>query len=326
LDRQPAAARVLILTLAALALAGAGATNLKVIHAARWLAPGADRVRALGTTRPECLTPRSDPATAYAVEVGRAAFRTPLTLGGQAARAGIACESCHQGGRSNPDFFFPGLSGAPGTADVTSSLFSSHRDDGIANPKPIPDLSSPKERLKVPQDPASPALPAFIRGQITQEFDGAEPPPAVLAGLAAYVRALSPAACPPEPRRPLRVRDDVDDALRAARAASLALDHKDPAAAAFLAEAARSPLGLINERFDQLGSDRPRAMLRTADQDLAAAAAAIRAGDPRAGERLAIWRVQAAAWAGVVEAAEPQSLFNPARLQLTGRSRPAGAH
>jgi hypothetical protein len=314
LDRNPAAARVLILALAALALMGAGAVDLKVIHAARWLAPGADRAAALGTTRPECLTLPRDPEAAYAVEVGRAAFRTPLILGGQAARAGIACESCHQGGRSNPDFFFPGLSGAPGTADVTSALFSSHRDDGIDNPKPIPDLSGPKDRLKISQDPASPALPNFIHGLVTQEFDGAEPPPGVLAGLAAYVRALSPSACPAEPRRPLRARDYVENAERAARAASLALEHKDPATAAFLAEAARSPLGLINERFDQPGSDRPRAALRAADQDLAAAAAAIRAGDPHAGERLAIWRAEAAGWAAVVETAEPQSLFNPARL------------
>jgi len=319
LDRQPAAARVLILALAALApiallLGGAGAVDLSMIHADRWLAPGADRAVALGQVRTECLTPAHDPDQAYLIEVGRAAFRTPILLGGQAARAGIACESCHQGGRSNPNFFFPGLSGAPGTADVTSSLFSSHRDDGIDNPKPIPDLSGPKARLKISQDPASPALQAFIHGLITEEFDGAEPPPQVLAGVAAYVRALSPAACPASSREPLRAQTYLDNARRAVRVAGLALDRKDPATAAFLVGAARTQLGLINERFDQPGSGRSRAALRAADADLEAALAAVRTHDARAGARLAIWLAQSRSWARTVEAAEPQSLFNPARL------------
>ena len=257
MDRKPAAARVLILALAGLALAAAEAPDLSTIHAARWLAPGADRALALGSARTECLSKPHDPQQAYMIEVGRAAFRTPLLLGGQAARAGIACESCHQGGRSNPDFFFPGLSGAPGTADVTSALFSSHRDDGVDNPKPIPDLSGPKDRLKVSQDPASPALPTFIHGLVTQEFDGAEPPPAVLAGVATYVRALSPSACPAEPRRPLRIDGFIDNAQRAVRAAHLALDRKDSATAIFLLGAARTQLGLINERFDQPVSTSP---------------------------------------------------------------------
>lgn len=324
MDRKPAAARVLILrlllpVLAAVALAGAGAVDLSAIHAARWLAPGVDRATALGSMRTECLTPAQGPEQAYLIEVGRAAFRTPLLLGGQAARAGIACESCHQGGRGNPDFFFPGLSGAPGTADVTSSLFSSHRDDGIDNPKPIPDLSGPKDHLKVSQDPGSPALRSFIHGLITEEFDGAEPPPQVLAGVAAYVRALSPSACPSQARQPLHARDFAANAARAARTASLALQHKDPATAVFLVGAARTQLGLISERFDQPGSGAARAALRTADLDLQAVRAAIRAGDPRADERLAVWLAEAPSWTRIVEAQADQSLFNPARLAAADR-------
>jgi hypothetical protein len=318
LDRKPAAARLLIASLAAVALASAAAADLSTIHAARWLAPGADRAVALGSVRTECLKTPNDPEQAYMVEVGRAAFRTPLLLGGQAARAGVMCETCHQGGRSNPDFFFPGLSGSPGTADVTSALFSSHRDDGIDNPKPIPDLSGPKARLKVSQDPKSPALESFIQGLVTQEFDGAEPPPAVLKGLGAYVRALSPDACPTEARRLLTIALYADNARRAVHASALALQHKDPETAAFLVEAARTPLGLINERLDQPNSAPARAALKAADQDLAADAAAIRSADPRAGERLAVWLAQSRTWTATAEAAEPQSLFNPRRLAAAG--------
>jgi hypothetical protein len=313
-DRQGRTAAVLSAGLAALFLIAAGATDLGVIHAARWLASGADRARDLGSLPTECLTPTSDPQTAYEIEVGRAAFRTPLTLGGQASRAGLACDSCHRDGRNNPDFFFPGLSGAPGTADVTTALFSSHRDDGIDNPKPIPDLSGPKSRLKISQAPGDPALQDFIHGIVTEEFDGAEPPPAVMAGLAAYVRALSPAACPTAEREPLRAATYLDNARRAVRTAIAALDAKDPATAAFLIDAARSQLGLVYERYDQPQSDPARASLHAADLQLVAAVADVRDGAPGGREKLSAWLAALPGWSSVVERQEPQSLFNIARL------------
>jgi hypothetical protein len=314
-DRQGRTAAVLGVGLAALfVLVAAGRTDLSVIHAARWLAPGADRVRDLGSLPTECLTPANDPVAAYEIEIGRAAFRTPLTLGGQASRAGLACDSCHRDGRNNPDFFFPGLSGPPGTADVTTALFSSHRDDGIDNPKPIPDLSGPKSRLKISQTPADPALQAFIHGIVTEEFDGAEPPPAVMAGLAAYVRALSPAACPAAEREPLRAATYLDNAKRAVRTAIVALDAKDPATAAFLIDAARSQLGLAYERYDQPQSDPARAALHAADLQLVAAVASVRDGAPGGREKLSAWLAALPAWTADVDAEESQSLFNTVRL------------
>ena len=280
----------------------------------RWMAPGTDLVRALGTQPAECLArpARGDPA--YAVEVGRAAFRTPLLLGGQAARAGVACETCHKDGRTNPDFLFPGISGAPGTADVTSSLFSSHRGDGIDNPKPIPDLGGAKARLKVSQDPRGRALESFIHGLVTEEFDGAEPPPQVLDGLAAYVRALSPAACSGAQSQPIRAEDYVDTARRAVAAARGALARGDRPTALLMGGAARSQLGLIYERYDAPGLEGDRDRLRTADRDLAGIAAAIRARDPRADRRLAAWTKASVRWAGRLERDEPRSLFAPGRL------------
>ena len=146
----------------------------------------------------------------------------------------------------------------------------------------------------------------------------------MLHGLAAYVRALSPSACPANPRQPLRAETYIDNARRAVRTAGLALNRKDPATALFLVDAARTQLGLINERFDQPVSGRPRAALRSADADLQAAAAAIRAGDARAGDRLAVWLAQSPAWATTVEAGAPQSLFKPARLAAAD-AKPSGA-
>jgi hypothetical protein len=284
------------------------------IKSAQWLAPGTDPAIALGTVPSECLAPVASEWHQYLIEIGRSAFRTPLLLGGQAARAGISCESCHRGGRTNPAFLFTGVSGEAGTADVTSSLFSSHRGDGVDNPKPIPDLTGPRERLKVPRDPASQELETFIHGLVVEEFDGAEPPPAVLQGLAAYVRALSPEFCPAATTRPVKVEDVVGEARRAALAASTALDRNDKETAVLMLSAARSQLALVNERYDtpELASD--RALVRSADLDLASAQSAVRAGDAKAKDRIAVWLAQTPEWSRRLQADEAKSLFNPARL------------
>jgi hypothetical protein len=284
------------------------------LRAQRWLAPGAAPAEALTRRPSECLAAPRDPQGAYEVELGRAAFRTPLLLGGQAARAGIACETCHRGGRTNPAFDFPGVSGAPGTADVTTAVLSSHRGDGIDNPKPIPDLSGPRTALKVDQDPASGKLEAFIDGVVTQEFDGAAPPPAVLKGLAAYVRALTPAACPARALEPITARAALADARRAARAAIAALDHSDPAAALVMTEAARAQLGDINERYAAPELADARARLALAALDLAAAEDAIRR-DPKTGtDALTLWLARAGGWGPQVAREAGRSLYDRARL------------
>ncbi|MGI8839413.1 MAG: hypothetical protein ACR2F8_01280 [Caulobacteraceae bacterium] len=314
----------LLIAAAAGALAGAASVAAPPpLKAMRWLAPGADAARLL-TRRPvECLRAPTDKAEAYEVELGRAAFRDPLLLGGQAARAGLACETCHRNGRTNRDFDFPGISGAPGTADVTASLFSTHRGDDIFDPVPIPDLGGPKAALKVSRARRPPALEHFIHGLVTEEFDGAEPPPAVLAGLAAYVRAMTPAACPAAPSEPVRVEGAIADARRAARAALAALAHGDPPAAVVMVEAARAQLGAIAERYAAPGLAAARRALAVADLDLAADLAAIRRHDAAAPARLIAWLARSEDWAAALRRGESRSLYDPAVLAQVASAAPA---
>lgn len=311
---RPGALTLVIAAALLAAVAGVAAAGLGPLRGERWLAAGADTARALGTRPAECLRLPRDPEAAYRVEVGRAAFRTPLLLGGQAARAGLACETCHKGGHANPDFDFPGVSGAPGTADVTSSLFSSHRGDGVDNPKPIPDLGGPKGRLKVSQAPEGKALERFIDGLVTQEFDGPEPPAGVIDSLAAYVRAMDPAACPSPAAERIGAAGALDDARRAVRTARQALGRGQAGTAALMIGSARSQLGLIYERYDgpALGSD--RLALTAADRALQAAADASRSGASDADALLAAWLAQSGRWSDRILADEPRSLFAPRRL------------
>jgi hypothetical protein len=310
-----------VLAAASAAAAAGGPLRLRALN---WLAAEADAGRALSTAPTECLRTPDDPAAARAVEVGRAAFRNPLLLGGQAGRAGLSCESCHRGGRGNPDFHFPGVSGAPGTADVTSSLFSTHRGDGVDDPRPIPDLSAPKSALKVSQAPADRALEPFIRGLVVEEFDGHEPPAAVLAGLAAYVRALDPAACPTSRERPQSLDALMDDARRAVAAAEGLAGAGDRTGAALLVGGARSALGQIDERYagEDLASERAR--LRHADGELAALAEALRQGEPDAVARLARWRAQSQVMQAVLARHQDRSLFNRGRLEAALKRRLPG--
>jgi hypothetical protein len=283
----------------------------------RWLAPGADPVARLTRAPTECLTLPATPAARLSVEIGRAAFRTPVVLGGQAARSGVACETCHQSGRTNPDFDFPGVSGPPGTADVTSSLFSTHRDNGIFDPRPIPDLSGPKAWLKVSQAPGDPALAAFIQGLVTQEFDGPQPPPAVLQGLADYVRALSPDACPAQAERPVEVAGLMADARRAASAAQLLAGSGDRPAALVMIAAARARLGLIDERFAGPTLVRQRQALLAADHRLAAIAESLHSKAPPPLAALAAWRRDSVRLEADLTRASGRSLFDPAHLAAT---------
>lgn len=284
------------------------------LHALRWVAPGADGARIL-TVRPvECLARPKSAEDAYLVEVGRAAFRTPLVLGGGAARAGVECETCHRNGRTNPDFDLPGLSGAPGTADVTSFVFSTKRGDHVDDPRPIPDLGGPKTALKISQAVGSPALERFIHGLVTEEFDGAEPAPAVLAGLAAYVRALSPAACPTTATEPVTAEVDVENARRAVRAALAALNKGDRPTAVAMVGAARSVLGDLAERYGAPGLESDVASLRVADLDLAAALADVRRADPAAPPILETWLGRSGAWAQALVADQRRSYYDRAVL------------
>lgn len=259
----------------------------------------------------ECRASYADASIERSAEIGRIAFRAPLLLGGQAARAGLSCSSCHRNGRTNAHFHFPGISGDPGTADVTASLMSSHRGDGIFNPKPIPDLAGSPAKLKISRDPHKDDLRRFIHGLITQEFDGPQPPPAVLDGLVAYVRSLSPDACKGSPSHSVRLESMLGDIEAAMRLAEQSDAEGDRATARVLIAAARSTLGKIDERFAVPGGENSRALLREADSDLKT----IELADRPSTDMFSAWRGQWPQRSRALRSAEPRSFFSEAVLR-----------
>ena len=296
---------------AALSLMGAAAGQVSPIalRAAKWLSPK-DRVTALLEQPGECFAKPADPESAWQAEVGRAVFRSPVLLGGQAAKAGVSCDTCHKNGRRNADLVFPGLSGEPGTADVTSSLMSTHRGDGVFNPRPIPDLAGtgllPSRQLNGAQ------LAHFVDGIVTEEFEGDEPPPGVLKGLTTYVRVLRPEACPVGPAA-VTATSNAADVERAVRAAQGALARKDDDTALATLAAARAMLFLIDERYAGPGLEAERSQIRTASLDLASIESIVQR-KAVAGPMLDLWLARYPAWRAQLQRAEKRSLYDRAAL------------
>lgn len=284
-----------------LALASAAlAADKPRLQALVWIAPGHE-AEALTRQPAVCREPVADESQLAA---GRALFAAPFLLGGQAARAGVSCFSCHSNGRRNPHFFLAGVSSAPGTADVSASFFSPARANGRIDPKPIPDLALPG---KISRDPASGELERFLRGLIVEEFSGREPSKSSLAALAAYVRAVGP--CPADRTAPIELADQLAMVRDSVQGAARMAERGEGEAAAVLVSGARHQLGLVHERYAGKGLAAERSALLSASRTLQPMAGAPDPGpmkrwldhfDRRIAPRL--------------ERSEARSLYNPALL------------
>ena len=252
------------------------------------------------------------------VQAGQALFNSPALLGGQAAKAGLNCASCHVNGRGNAHFLMTGVSDRPGTADVTSSFFSAARSNGRFDPIAIPDLALPG---KVARDPAARALEPVIRMLIVEEFGGQEPTPAMLDALAAYVRAIR--ICPGDMGRPVR-RGPQDQLviIQAALAGAIDMAQRgDAQAARALIAAARHQLGLVSERYSGAALTRERAQLLRAARDLQAVAAKADDGQEFA-RTVQAWHANfRTGLATRLLRKERQSLYNPANLGFVAPQR-----
>jgi hypothetical protein len=270
------------------ALAGAAAAPR--FETLRWIAPGTEYV---------ALT--SQPSTCLAF--------TPTLLGGQAAKAGLSCASCHINGRDNPHFLMNGVSERPGTADVSDSFFSAARENGKFDPVPIPDLALPG---KVSRQPGRQALEQFIRDLIVDEFAGEEPSYVTLESLATYVRAIK--ACPRDDKAPVprQLHDQlaiIKGALDVAGQLAARGDRKKEVS--LLIAAARHQLGLISERYAGAKLKRERALLLKASRELQHVA------ESSNGEQaLAAWQSRVdKELAERLFRKESLSLYNPERLR-----------
>jgi hypothetical protein len=277
------------------------------LRALRWIAPEADKVRALTTAPVACAMPepRERDDASLKRSLGRIAFESPALLGGAAARMGLSCASCHINGRGNPDFLVEGISGAAGTADVSSNIFSKVRGNGAFDPIPIPDLAA-RDGNQI-RDRNSKPFHDKVHGLIVEEFDGQEPPAYVFDAVLAYLDSLDVAHCAdPAATETVEYLDDYGAVLTA----SVVLVMKDvpPDVALFYIRVARERLGRLHERF--IGKGDAPARLQSLSARFAEAADSIRAGEPAASLGQDV-----AALIGPLFAEADRSLYNPGVLR-----------
>ena len=190
---------------------------------------------------------------------------------------------------------------------------SKKRGDGAFNPKAIPDLAGAAAKLKISRDPAKQDLRTFIHGLIVDEFDGEEPPPEVLDGLTAYVRALSPAACRGPTVVAIRLDGMLADVDAAMRSAGQSWRTGYPPTARVLVGAARSTLGSIDERFQLPGLEHSRAQLHAGDRQLRAIQEAL--ASPSAAAEFRKWHRDWPRRKAELRRQERLSLFSPSVLR-----------
>jgi hypothetical protein len=291
----------------------AAASPATALDDARWLSPDADRAAALTTAPAECLSRPADAETAWRVALGRVAFRSPALLGGLAARAGMSCDTCHRNGHGNPAFFIAGVSDAPGTADVTSAVFSQSRGDGIDNPVPIPDLTGVGAKSRFGTMRPADGLSAFVHSVIVEEFQGAEPSPIVLEALVAYLTGLDPRACPTARSAALTFAGAARDLADTYAVLLGALDRHDPATADVVLRSLNLALGRLAQRFPD--APESSATLPSLGRDLAAIRPLLAARPDDARKALAAWRARLDETLAVLARHEGSSLFERAAVE-----------
>lgn len=285
--------------------------------------PVLDRARLFDAVANSAIRAQYSSADALRDEllIGEAVFKTPLLLGGQAAKAGMSCHSCHASGRGNPHFRFPAISGAAGTADTTHSFFSETLGNGVFDPVPIPDLAQPG---KVSHDLATGELEGFIDKIVVEEFSGRESARAAIRPLATFVRAvrLSGAAKGPAARQPRSAARDLADAARIVGLVKR-LPQDRIALASLLLFGARDRLAVIHGRLIPGQHDRERGWLVAQSRHLGAVQAMLgQLGEAGAlAAQLRIWDA-GMAQAPDFAAIEPATLYRAEILEAYLSQRP----
>ncbi|MFQ5526483.1 MAG: cytochrome c peroxidase [Thermoanaerobaculia bacterium] len=121
------------------------------------------------------------------IALGDMAFDSALIFGEPARSLAITCNTCHNKGVTNPNFFIPGLSRIPGGMDVSNSFFGGHANNGHFDPLDIPDLRGLRFTAPYGRNGRFDSLREFTRNVIVNEFSGREPEPILLDALVAYM-------------------------------------------------------------------------------------------------------------------------------------------
>lgn len=121
------------------------------------------------------------------IAVGDMAFDSAFIFGEPARSLGLTCNTCHNKGVTNPQFFIPGLSARPGGMDVSNSFFEPQANNGHFGHLDTPDVRGIRFTAPYGRNGRTASLREFVRNVIVLEFNGQEPDPMLVDGMVAYM-------------------------------------------------------------------------------------------------------------------------------------------
>lgn len=188
--RQSTRRRTGIVVAAALLAASVSSLKAFPIHGSQTVLPDGSELNEDALRKPREIFKSEAGGKSYLINLGDLAFSSPNMLGDVARRAGVSCSTCHVNGASNSAFFIPGLSTRHGNLDTTGAIFNPPADDHVLNPLTIPSLRGARFLGPYGHDGRQVSLRVFVRNVIVDEFGGAEPSPAILDAMVAYVEDI----------------------------------------------------------------------------------------------------------------------------------------
>ena len=137
------------------------------------------------------LTRNFDPDKSVLVMLGELAFKSETLLSPSRSFAiPLSCDSCHPDGGTTQILFVEGLSGKPGTIDITNRALTIY-EDGTFNPVNVPSIFGARHTEPYSRAGNFASLREFTRFVIVEEFGGMEPTNLILDALVAYEESLN---------------------------------------------------------------------------------------------------------------------------------------
>ena len=137
------------------------------------------------------LTERHVTDKTVLISLGELAFKSEVLL--EASRSfgvHVSCDSCHPDGGTTKLLFIQGLSGKPGTIDITNRAMTLY-EDGSFNPVNVPSIFGARHTPPYSRSGNFPTLRDFTRFVVVEEFGGIEPGALTLDALVAYEESLN---------------------------------------------------------------------------------------------------------------------------------------
>ena len=279
-----------------------------------WVFTTNNPVKAVIERPVECVNIPVEPMRRAQFILGRLAFESPALLGGQAARMGLSCASCHPSARTNKHFFIKNISGAAGTADVSENFFSSQGGNDYFAPVAIPDLADRANMQFLDRD--TPKFREKLLRLVTVEFDGQPPSTTTLDALQIYLQQVDQKHCDDKNKTIAKTwQQDWSRLFDAVELIERAIEDENNKQLLFVVRMARLRLQVLFDRYGIANSAQLNAALIQSSRELQKLTKPVNPKNPAGSSiKLLKWKAKNAVIMEMLDDKQQQSAYNAVAL------------